>query len=185
MDMARGDPLTLSSIRSTVHLGAHADGENHYVLDGRSVDAMPLDRYLGPCRVVSASVSCEPGGARVGIDDLDVAPADVGTSRVLIATGTQPDKSVFNDDFAGLDPGLIDALAAAGVRTIGVDTPSVDVATSKDLPGHGACARHGIAIIEGLDLSAVDAGVYELIALPLALVGFDASPVRAVLRSLV
>ena len=88
------------------------------------------------------------------------------------------------EDFAALDPTLIDGLHAAGVRLVGIDTPSVDLFASKDLPTHGACLRHDIRILEGLVLSEVPAGVYELIALPLRLEGFDASPVRAVLRSL-
>jgi arylformamidase len=65
-----------------------------------------------------------------------------------------------------------------------VDTPSVDPFDSRDLPTHHAILHHDLAILEGLDLAAVPEGVYELIALPLRLVGFDASPVRAILRSL-
>ena len=68
------------------------------------------------------------------------------------------------------------------VRLVGVDTPSVDRFDSKDLPTHAACHAHDVAILEGLVLADVEPGTYELIALPLKLVGFDASPVRAVLR---
>jgi arylformamidase len=67
---------------------------------------------------------------------------------------------------------------------VGLDTPSVDLFDSADLPSHAACLAHDMAILEGLSLAHVPEGVYELIALPLALVGFDASPVRAVLRPL-
>jgi arylformamidase len=109
--------------------------------------------------------------------------------RVLIRTGTFEGTGAgggvsggWNDDFAGLSPELIEALAARGVITIGVDTPSVDLMTSKDLPAHAACARHDVAIIEGLVLAGVPAGVYDLVAAPLRLMGFDGSPVRAVLR---
>ncbi|MFZ4576536.1 MAG: cyclase family protein, partial [Phycisphaerales bacterium] len=69
-----------------------------------------------------------------------------------------------------------------GVITIGVDAPSVDLFSSKDLEAHNAILRHDISILEGLDLSKVEPGEYELIALPLKLIGFDGSPVRAVLR---
>ena len=176
LDMAKGENLTLSTLRSTVHLGSHADGINHYAVDGASIDEMPLERYIGPCTLVRVSGT---RGRRVANADL---PIDRRLRRILIATGTQPDKRVFNTDFSGLEPTLIHRLADLGVRTIGIDTPSVDMADSKDLPAHGACLERGIAIIEGLVLDEIPDGDYELIAPPLKLVGFDGSPVRAVLR---
>ena len=102
---------------------------------------------------------------------------------MLLATGTFPDPHVFNEDFAALAPELIIVLARAGVRLIGVDTPSIDPFASEDLPAHHTVLAHDLAILEGLVLTDVPEGVYELIALPLKLVGFDASPVRAVLRT--
>jgi arylformamidase len=87
-----------------------------------------------------------------------------------------------NEDFAALSPELVDALDRRRVRLIGIDTPSVDLFDSKDLPAHHACLRCDMAILEGLVLRDVPEGEYELIALPLKLLGFDASPVRAVLR---
>ena len=174
----RGDTVTLSTIHATVHLGAHADAPNHYLQDGEDIASRSLELYLGPCQVICAPV--ERGG-RVGVDDLQ---GEITEPRVLIATGAFPDPDSWNDDFAGLEPALIDHLASLGVRTIGIDTPSVDPITSKDLPTHAAIARHDMAILEGLALGDVPAGRYELIALPLRLEGFDASPVRAVLRTL-
>jgi arylformamidase len=105
------------------------------------------------------------------------------TPRLLLATGTFPDPARWNADFAALAPRLVEVLAARGVRLIGIDTPSVDLMDSKDLPAHQAFLRHDMAILEGLVLADVPDGQYELIALPLALEGFDASPVRAVLRA--
>lgn len=182
LDMRRGDNITLSTLRTTVHLGAHADGENHYKRDGRPIDQMPLACYIGPCHVVTARVSRVPDGARVGPADLSLELSAIRHPRVLIRTATQPDRTVFNTDYAALEPALVEAMADRGVITIGIDTPSVDVAASKDLPAHAAFARRGVAILEGLELDHVADGEYELIALPLHLVGFDASPVRAVLR---
>src|SRR5262249_10397864 len=110
-------------------------------------------------------------------------PDPVTAERLLIATGTFPDPEQFNKDFAALTPELVEALHRQGVRLIGVDTPSVDPFSSKDLPAHHAFLRCNMAILEGLILMDVPEGVYELIALPLKLVGFAASPVRAVLRA--
>ena len=185
LDTAKGDTITLSTLRTTVHAGAHADGPNHYgpMPDGspaRSIDEMPLEHYLGPCTVIDAKVA---SGVRVSMNDLDLGAADL-PARVLIRTGTFPDPTNFNEDFAALSVDLIEILHERGVITIGVDTPSVDLFDSKDLPAHKAFLRTGVAILEGLVLAGVPAGTYELIALPLKLEGFDGSPVRAVLRSL-
>lgn len=178
LDIARGDSVTLSTLRATVHLGAHADAPSHYSRDGATIESRPLDHYLGECRVVSVSVS---RGARATAADLPRG-VNIAERRVLFRTGSFPDFTAWNNDFAGLAPELIDMLANRGVITVGVDTPSVDLMESKDLPAHAACLRRDVAILEGLDLSAAADGVYELIALPLKLAGFDASPVRAVLR---
>ncbi len=182
MDLAKGDTVTLSTLRTTVHLGAHADGPNHYAKGGEGIGERSLSYYLGPCRVISAKVA---RGERVRDEDLAIDDLDsLNARRVLIKTNTFPDSEAWNEDFAALDPALVDAFAAVGVITVGIDTPSVDVQTSKDLPSHAAFARHDMAILEGLRLNDVPDGEYELIALPLKLMGFDASPVRAVLRAI-
>jgi len=186
-DMKQGANITLSTLHATVHLGAHADGPNHYGKDAPGIDERSLDYYLGPCRVVSVPTA---RNTRVSIDAFDAAmergPLSMVTlpHRVLIATGTYPDPTDFNQDFAGLEPSLIDVLSARGVRTIGTDAPSVDVFSSKDLPAHSRFLANDMAILEGLVLKDVPDGDYELIALPLKLVGFDGSPVRAILRKL-
>jgi kynurenine 3-monooxygenase len=177
-DIEKGDTVTLSTIRATVHLGAHADGPNHYGAGAPGIGERNPRHYLGPCRVLDAPVArrsrVKPQDVR-GLDELREA-------RVLIRTGTFPDPECWNDDFAGLSVELVEALARRGVITIGIDTPSVDLQDSKDLPAHRAILRHDMAILEGLMLAGVEPGAYELIALPLRLMGFDASPVRAVLR---
>lgn len=178
-ELEKGASVTLSTLRSTVHLGAHADGPVHYGVGAEGIGERSLEYYLGRCVVVDA-----PGarGRRVGIADLRGGLEGITEKRVLIRTGSFPDPEAWNSDFAGLEPSLVDGLHGRGVITVGVDTPSVDVQDSKDLPAHGAFLRHDMSIIEGLRLGEVEPGVYELIALPLRLMGFDASPVRAVLR---
>jgi arylformamidase len=177
-DLRRGDTVTLSTLHATVHLGAHADAPSHYGIDGPAIDARDLDFYLGACQVVRVAV---PRGGRV---TPELLPEPVQAARVLLATSTFPDPDRFNEDFAALTSELVEHLHEQGVVLVGVDTPSVDRFDSKDLPVHRTFLKHDMAILEGLVLDGVPAGVYELIALPLRLVGFDASPVRAVLRSL-
>jgi arylformamidase len=188
MDMARGDNITLSTLRATVHLGAHADGPNHYGKDAPAIDERSLDYYLGPCQVIPVDV---PRATRITASML---PSAIQASRsesaihlpkrILFATGTYPDLENWNADFAALSVELIDFLHERGVITVGIDTPSVDLFESKDLPAHKAMLKHNMSILEGLVLKDVPEGTYELIALPLPLVGFDASPVRAVLRTI-
>jgi arylformamidase len=178
LDMRRGDNITLSTLRATVHLGAHADAPSHYGAEAPAIHERALDYYLGPCQVTRVDV---PRGTRITPALLPAKPA---APRLLLATGTYPDPEHFNTDFAALSPELVEALHAQGVKLVGIDTPSVDLFDSKDLPAHLAFLRCDMAILEGLVLAGVPEGLYELIALPLRLVGFDASPVRAVLRTL-
>lgn len=178
LDLARGDAVTLSTIRSTVHLGAHADAPNHYHVDGRAIDEQPLELYIGECDVMAVE---GVRGSRLSIDDLPRTPT---TERLLLRTGTFDGFEAWNNDFCGLEPSLVDHLAQCGVRLVGVDTPSVDLMDDKDIHAHQRFFANDMAILEGLSLHDVPSGIYELIALPLRLVGFDASPIRAILRSL-
>ncbi len=175
-DRSAGDPVTASAIHTTVHVGTHADAFSHVAPDGATIDQMPLDAYVGRCQVVRVDVT---RATAIRPDDLTET---IRTTRVLLATGTFPDPTRFNEDFAALSVELADALHAAGVRLVGIDTPGVDLFTAAGLPVHRRLAEHGIASIEGLRLDHVPPGEYELIALPLRLVGCDASPLRAVLR---
>lgn len=177
--MRQGANITLSSLRATVHLGAHADAPSHYGADAPSIEAQDLGLYLGPCQVVRVGL----GGSEATVTPASITAA-ITEPRVLIHTGTYPDPTIWNTQFASLSPDLISMLADRGVKLVGIDTPSVDRFESQDLPTHRACLERGVAILEGLVLSAIPEGRYELIALPLRLVGFDASPVRAVLRTL-
>ncbi len=177
-DMREGAGTTTSTLHATVHLGAHADAPSHYGVDAPSIDERSIDYYLGLCQVIGVDVprsTClQPGMIEERIE----AP------RVLFKTGTYPDPTVFNEDFAAMSPALVGELADRGVKAIGIDTPSIDLFDSKDLPAHKAVLKHDMAILEGLVLTDVPDGLYELIALPLKLVGFDGSPVRAILQTL-
>jgi arylformamidase len=179
LDMTTGANLTLSDVRTTVHVGAHADAPSHYSATGEDIATRDLDYYLGSCAVLHVPDS---RGRRI-------MPADVAEKsldrRVLLRTGSFPDPRVWNEDFSSLSPELVDWMHERGVVTIGIDTPSVDPFADKVLEAHQALARHDMANLEGLVLDGVEEGRYELIALPLRLAGADGSPVRAILRTLV
>ena len=178
LDIRSGANFTLSEMRTTLHVGAHTDAPNHYVADGDDIASRNLEFFVGRCNVVHVEVH---RGERIMPRHIERKRIDV--SRVLFRTNSFPDPRNWNDDFASLSPDLVDALHARGVILIGIDTPSVDVFDSKELPAHKAFLRNDVAILEGLALAGVPEGTYELIALPLRLEGFDASPVRAVLRA--
>lgn len=169
------DGTTFSSIRTTLHLGAHADAPLHMVAGAPSIDAVPLETWIGPCQVVEARVA--PGG-RVRLEDLAEEPS---APRLLVKTGTFHDRERFVGDFAGLDPTLAAELAARGVVLVGIDTPSVDPYDDHDYAAHRALVAAGVLWLEGLVLADVPPGRYDLVALPLRIEGGDGSPVRAVL----
>jgi len=176
--MDQGASCNVSSITTTPHVGAHADGPLHFLVDGPAIGNVDLDPYLGRCRVVDVTgVAAVTEESVFGMDLSSV-------TRLLFKTGTFPDPLQWNPDFAYLDPGFVRRLGKLGVRLIGIDTPSVDPMDSKTLPAHHALVEMGMRNLEGLDLSQVEPGDYELIALPLRLADADSSPVRAVLRTL-
>ncbi len=170
------DHLTLSSVNTTLHLGAHADAEVHYLPGGKGIEARDLSVYLGDCQVIR--VHLDPG-ARILPAHLN--GITVESTRVLFRTDSFSDPNRWTDFFNALSPELIDFLAARKVKLVGIDTPSIDPADSKALESHNAVARHKLAVLEGLVLTNVNPGRYTLIALPLPIEGADASPVRAVL----
>ncbi len=169
------DHLALSSITTTLHLGAHADSSSHYHKDGKGVHQRPLERYLGACQVIEVAL---PRGARILPKDFTVK---IEAPRVLFKTLSFPDPDSWNSDFNSLSPELIDLLADKGVSLVGIDTPSVDPCESKGLESHQALFRRDMAVLEGIILDQVKPGLYTLVALPLRLKDADASPVRAIL----
>src|SRR5262249_6914741 len=147
--MEDGANLALSSVRTTLHVGAHADAPSHYAVDGAPIDARPLDIYYGPCQVIRVAPR---RGARL-------LPADLGVAarppRVLLAPGTSPDPRASTTASASLSPELVDSLHAKGVVLVGIDTPSVDPFDDKELLAHRAFHRKDMANLEGLVLEHV------------------------------
>jgi arylformamidase len=176
--LAEGASVNLSSTAGSPHVGTHADAPLH-VRDGwPASDALPLEAFLGPALVVD--VSDAPAGP-LAIDASD--PRLAGCERLLLRTGRTIAEGSFPADWPVLSADTARALAAQGVRLVGVDAPSVDERESKTLDVHHALFDGGAYVLENLDLRVVAPGRYELVALPQRLEGLDAAPVRAVLRS--
>ncbi|HEY4276227.1 MAG TPA: arylformamidase [Rhizomicrobium sp.] len=173
-----GSPVNVAAITLSAHSGAHADAPLHYDPAGLPIDAVPLDPYLGPCRLVDARGAGEAIGA-----NLIEAHWSPGVTRMLFRTFERFPKERWPQNFTAVGAAAIRALAARGVTLVGIDSPSLDPETSKTMEAHRAVPQQ-MRILEGLVLDHVPPGDYELIALPLPLVGLDASPVRAILRAL-
>lgn len=172
-------PVNVSSISMSPHVGAHADAPLHYAADAPSAGEMNLEPFLGPCRVIHV-LGCS---SLIQPHDIEHALSGI-PQRVLVRTYRHTPPSIWVDQFAAYAPETIDLLHAHGVCLIGLDTPSIDPATSKSLDSHRRILQYDMRVLENLVLSEVEAGDYELIALPLKLMQADASPVRAVLRRL-
>lgn len=176
LDFENGDNLKLSTLTTTPHIGAHTDAPNHYHREGNGIHERNLHTYMGRCQVIEVEV---PPGQR--IFPHHVLEKVIDAQRVLFKTRSFPDPNSWNDDFNSLSPELVEWLAKKGVRLIGIDTPSVDPANSKELESHNALYKFDVAPLEGIVLDDAPEGIYTLIALPLRIEGLDASPVRAVL----
>lgn len=172
-------PVNVSSVQMSPHVGAHADAPLHYKADAASAGLMDLHAFIGPCRVIHA-IGCHD---LIQPNHIEHALLYVPT-RILVRTYKNEIPTTWQDNFAAFAPETIDLLHAHGVRLIGLDTPSIDPSSSKTLDSHKRILSYDMRVLENLDLCAVDAGDYELIALPLKLIEADASPVRAILRSL-
>jgi arylformamidase len=173
-----GCPINLSAITMSPHLGAHADAPLHYGEDAATIGTVDLEPYLGPCRVIHAI----DRGPLIRPEHLAHAAAGL-PPRVLVRTCAAA-PTTWSAVFSAYAPETIAWLAGLGVRLVGIDSQSVDPADSKTLDSHHQLLAYDVRVLENLVLDAVPAGDYELIALPLKLVGADASPVRAVLRAL-
>lgn len=176
MDFAKGDNLVLSTIKSTVHLGAHVDAPSHYHPKGASIEQRDLNFYFGRAQVLRVSVA---KGERIMPQHLK--GLQITEKRVLFNTGSYPQPNHWNEDFNSLSSEVIEYLKQAGVILVGIDTPSIDPFDSKALEAHNAIYKADMAVLEGIVLKDVPEGSYFLSALPLPIVGGDASPVRAVL----
>ena len=177
-EIGPGCPVNVSAITMSPHLGAHADAPLHYGRGASAIGQVDLDPFLGPCRVIHAIGK----GALVTPAHLAHGAADL-PSRVLVRTCLKA-PTRWSAEFSAFAPETIEWLAGKGVRLIGIDSQSVDPADSKTLDSHLQLLAHDMRVLENLVLDEVTAGDYELIALPLKLIGADASPVRAVLRCL-
>jgi len=177
-----GCPVNVSALTTTPHIGAHADAPLHYDPQGAAIGAVDLAAFIGPCRVVHA-LGCGPLVRWEHIAHAIPHPAQL-PPRLLVRTYQHMPVDRWDAALPAFAPETVQRLADLGMVLIGIDSASIDPADSKTLDSHQVIRQRGLRVLENLWLDEVPEGDYELIALPLKLMQADASPVRAVLRSL-
>jgi arylformamidase len=178
-DQEKGDVATVSRMALGVHTGTHMDAPLHFIRSARSIDTMPLDATVGPARVV-------PIRDRKSIKRQELVGQGITAGERILFKTTNSDHSwgsdQFDEAFVFISQDGARYLAECGVRTVGVDYLSVGGFREDGPETHEALLGAGIWIIEGLNLRGVDPGSYDLVCLPLKLMGAEGSPARAILR---
>ena len=180
-DMRKGDGFTLSAYSMGAHSGTHLDAPMHFIRDGAPIDRVSLDALIGPARVIQVPD---------GVQSIDAAELNKhqwkGAERVLFRTrSTQRGwmaSSTFHRDFAYVAPDAAKLLADAGVKLVGIDYISAEQFGAPAPLTHRTLLGKGIPIVEGLSLTNVPAGDYDLIVLPIKVGAHEGAPARAVVR---
>lgn len=176
--LAKGDVSNISHLTLCSHSGTHLDVPRHFFVQGDSLDRLDLNVLIGPVRVVTVT-----GQNPITADILQTL--DLGSARrILFKTRNsrlwvRPD---FHPDYTALTASAAHYLVARGVKLVGIDYLSVDAYADNDFPVHRILLGARVLILEGLDLRAVTAGDYDLIALPLRIEDGDGAPARVILR---
>jgi len=179
LDMDHGASVNLTTLTLSSHTGTHADAPHHFRNDDLTMEQVSLEPYVGTATVVTV---VKEAGPLTPIDFPDLDWNKVERLLVHSSASARP-LDEFPSQIVYPSPEMADFMAQHGIVLFGSDAPSMDDINSKRLPGHNALRRNGIAILEGLLLTNVPDGQYELIALPLKIEGGDGSPVRAILRA--
>jgi len=180
-ELSKGDGANVTGLCFGAHTATHVDAPNHFIDGTRRVDELELEKLIGDCQVIELEKSV------MAITAEHLAAWD-NTERVLFKTRNsdfwnEPEKG-FRTDFTYLEPEAARILVEKGIKLVGIDYLSVEKFGSADFATHITLLEKEVVIVEGLDLREVPAGRYELICLPLKLVGGtgDGAPARTVLR---
>ena len=176
--IAEGGSSNVSRLVLGTHTGTHVDAPKHFIDDAAAVDALQLDLLIGRTRVIEID-------KRGGITADELAAAGLREDlRVLFKTPNSAlwNSSTFHEDYTHLSEGAARYLVDQGVKVVGIDYLSVEGFKKAGAPAHRALLGSGVIIIEGLNLSEADPGMYEMYCLPLRVVGGDGAPARVLLK---
>jgi len=169
----------VTTIEMGSHTGTHIDAPYHFVEGGRRLESIPLDELVGTATVVQVA-----GARSITRQHLQSLVWD-GVRRVLFKTDNSGhwNDGTFYESFVYLEPDAAEFLVQQGVRLVGIDYLSIDAYKSEKHPTHFVLLPRNVVIIEGLNLSHVAPGQYQLVALPLNLQSGDGAPARVILIS--
>jgi arylformamidase len=177
--LARGDICTITRLDISVHTGTHLDAPAHFIPGGAGVETLDLDLLIGPALVVDAR-----GRGHLTAEALEALAIPPGVQRLLLRTDNstiwQRNETRFVEDFVAIEASGADWLVARGVKLVGIDYLSV-APFDDGVPTHQILLGAGVIAVEGLDLSAIEPGQYQLVCLPIKIGGSDGAPCRAVL----
>jgi arylformamidase len=176
--IAEGGSSNVSRLAMGTHTGTHIDAPKHFFDDGIGVDDLPLNLLIGRARVVEI-----PKRGPITADDLAAAGLREDL-RVLLKTPNSSlwNSGAFHEDYAHVAASGARYLVEQGVKVVGIDYLSIEQFKSNGAPAHRTLLSNGVIIIEGLNLSEADPGMYELYCLPLRIAGGDGAPARVVLK---
>jgi arylformamidase len=179
-EIAQGDVCNKSLLEIGSHIATHIDAPYHFERNGLTIEQIPPDVFIGPARVVSF-----PDADKIDLAEIETIPLS-GVERLLFKTRNSFlwKEETFREDYVHLSSEACRVVAESGIKLVGVDYLSIEEYGVENFEGHHCLLRRNIPILEGLDLTEVEPGDYELIALPLKIAGGDGSPTRAVLREL-
>lgn len=179
LHLERGDTYTLTRLDMGAHTGTHLDAPAHFIRGGATVESLDLETLIGPALVVDAR-----GRGHLSAETLEALAIPAGVQRLLLRTDNslrwQRDEQTFAEDFIAIAPSGAAWLAARGVKLVGIDYLSV-APFDDSASTHQILLGAGVVAVEGLNLSAIEPGDYQLICLPIKIGGADGAPCRAVL----
>jgi arylformamidase len=179
-EIEAGAAANVTFCRMSAHTGTHMDAPCHFLAGANSIDTFPLNVAIGPARVLVLPAEC----AVIGRRELEGTGIERG-ERLLLKTRNSTkrwDNLEFQRDYVALDASAAHFLVNAGVTLVGVDYLSVGVFEGDGPETHKTLLGAGVWIVEGLNLSRVEEGRYDLVCLPLPIAGSDGSPARVVIR---
>lgn len=180
-EIEAGAEANVTFCRLGAHTGTHMDAPCHFIAGARGIETFPLDVAIGPARVIAVPADCTVISRR----ELERKNISTG-ERILFKTRNSNkrwDNVEFQRDYVALNASAAEFLVSVGVHLVGVDYLSVGVFEGDGPETHKQLLGAGIWVVEGLDLSPVGEGRYDMVCLPLPIAGSDGSPARVVLRA--
>lgn len=180
--ISHGNSSNVSALNGGVHTGTHVDAPFHFLEGGATVEALSLNALVGRARVVEVTAK-----RTIGPKELDAASIPAGTLRLLLKTSNSKlwvkSPSKFDRDFVALSPEGAEWVVERGMRLIGIDYLSIEPFSAREPVVHKTLLGAEVVVVEGLNLTGITPGSYDLVCLPLKLVGSDGAPARTILIS--